>query len=781
MTRDLSLPIDRLRSSYDVVVVGSDYGGAVCASRLARAGRRVCVLERGKERHPGDFPSDAAGFAREARVSLPGGDVGPATGLYRFQLDDDVHAVVGSGLGGTSLINAGVAVRPDPRVFDDARWPAGLRGDRAELLAGFERAEAMLVPTPYPEDDGRRPTPALGKLQALEAVSRSMGAPFARVPLAIRFTAGESPAGVAQPACSLCGDCLTGCNRGSKSTLMVNYLPDAVDHGAEIFTRIEVRRIERRDGRWSLWYDAKDLGRERFDAPSATLSADIVILAAGALGSTEILLRSREAGLPLSPLWTQHRSSYDPASGFGYDPEGEGTGGGGGGRDDGAAAPVGPAIAGMIDLRDPARPDLGMAIQETSIPAPLADALPALLAAAAGDRPAAGSGVLAKIRSAARLVRGEHGPRAGAMRSTLAYAVTSYDDSGGKLRLESDRLRIVWPGAGQQPAIGRVHERLADATRALGGTYVPNPAWSSLPQKPPMTTHPLGGCAMGDDASSAVVSHKSEVFAGASGTATHDGLYVCDGSVLPGALGVNPLLTISALAERCVALMVRDRGWAASGPRERRPRAAAPPRAPIGFRFTERMTGWLSPSAASPPPLLRPADASELGFVMTLSWDDLDAVIDDPSTLARTSGTVSAPAVSPLPLTVHDGRFQLFVDGGAPGWLRMRHHASLRDAAGHAYFLDGYKDIHDDPGPDLWRDTATLFVTLHEGDDERGEVLGRGVVQVRLGDLLRQITTMEATGAPSFLAGRRAVLRFVRLFLGKTREIYGGLVLPLVT
>jgi cholesterol oxidase len=123
----LSLPLEKIKSSYDVVVVGSGYGGGIAASRLARAGRSVCVLERGKEFQPGEYPNTLPEAMRETQTDTPEGRLGPHTGLYDLRVNPDLNVFVGCGLGGTSLLNANVALRADPRVFADPRWPAELR------------------------------------------------------------------------------------------------------------------------------------------------------------------------------------------------------------------------------------------------------------------------------------------------------------------------------------------------------------------------------------------------------------------------------------------------------------------------------------------------------------------------------------------------------------------------------------------------------------------------------------------------------------------------------
>ncbi len=139
MQQRLSLPQSAIGPAYDVVVVGSGYGGGVAASRLARAGQSVCVIEKGKEFLTGEFPSRLPELRRE--LQLNGGKTrsGSRTSLFDFRLGADIHVLVGCGLGGGSLINAGVALKPDARVFADPAWPDEVRDDGL-LAQGFERA-----------------------------------------------------------------------------------------------------------------------------------------------------------------------------------------------------------------------------------------------------------------------------------------------------------------------------------------------------------------------------------------------------------------------------------------------------------------------------------------------------------------------------------------------------------------------------------------------------------------------------------------------------------------
>ena len=160
----LALPIENIKDHYTVVVIGSGYGGAIAASRLARAGQQVCLLERGKEFQPGEYPNTEAKALAEMQTDAPQGHLGPRTGLYDFRFNEDINVVLGCGLGGTSLINANVCLPPDPRVFADPCWPQELRDDLSTLVdEGLRRAEEMLKPVPYP-DLG----PPLLKLQAID-------------------------------------------------------------------------------------------------------------------------------------------------------------------------------------------------------------------------------------------------------------------------------------------------------------------------------------------------------------------------------------------------------------------------------------------------------------------------------------------------------------------------------------------------------------------------------------------------------------------------------------
>ena len=462
-TTRLSSPLDQLRAHEQVVVVGSGYGGAIMAARLARAGRSVVVLERGTERHPGQFPDRLGDAARDMQVRSAWGRFGSRRALFDMRLARGQSVLVGCGLGGTSLINANVALRAGADVFDDERWPQVLRGDgHHELDRYYEVAEDMLGSRRFP--DHIHPTP---KMKALAEGAVALGRTFERPPINVMFSAGTNAAGFHQEACTLCGDCCSGCNVGAKNSVLANYLPDAHAHGARIFTEVEVERVRREDGRLLIDLLPVAGGRDHFRAPPLVVSADLVVLAAGTLGSTEILLRSREAGLPLSTKVGEHFNGNGDVLGFAYD-TGEDVDAVGWGARPGEF-PVGPTIAGRISLWDKSTED-EVTVEEGSIPGALAPVVPpavALANLARRDlRP------LDRVRAAARSAR--H-----ATRRTLTYLVMSSDDGNGHLRLRHGGLEVDWRDVGRAPVFASDNEQLRRAAEAIGGTYLAQPAWST--------------------------------------------------------------------------------------------------------------------------------------------------------------------------------------------------------------------------------------------------------------------------------------------------------------
>jgi cholesterol oxidase len=773
----LASPIESIEDHYTVVVVGSGYGGSIAASRLARAGQQVCVLERGREIQPGEYPDTELEALNETQVNLPDHTIGSRTGLYDVRLSDDMNVLVGCGLGGTSLINANVAIRPEPRVFEDQHWPKGLRDDANTLLQdSFRRAEDMLGSTPYP--DG---FPTVPKLRALAQSANGLDGNFYRLPINVTFKDGVNRVGVRQSACQLCGDCMFGCNYGAKNTVLMNYLPDAKNHGAEIFTQVAVRYLERQGNRWLVHYQILDTGQEAFDAPTSIVSADLVILAAGTLGSTEILLRSKAAGLPLSDQLGNRFSGNGDVIGFAYNTDVKVHMIGFGSRRPGQMAPVGPTITAVIDLRGQTDLEQGMVIQEGSVPGAMALVIPATLALAAkiaGYDTDTGLAdmILERTRELDSLIRG---PYFGAIENTQIYLVMAHDDSGGRMYLENDRLRLAWPGAGERPYIRRVNEQLKRATRPLGGTFIENPLWSKLQTHNMASAHPLGGCIMAEDAGQGVTNHQGQVFSETSGTAVYEGLYVNDGAIVPRSIGVNLHITISALAERNMARLIKDRGWQIDYgfPPVLQPIEQGAPRRP-GVRWAEAMEGYFSTKVKDDFQLAArqgQTDGSSFRFIVTIQSDDVERMMTDPDHGARLVGTAIAPALSASALTLTDGEFQLFVDDpDRVDTKLMRYRMRMTSEEGKVYFLDGYKSVHNDPGYDIWFDTTTLYITVYDGPHMNGPVVGKGILKILAQDLQHQITTIQATNTADVRQRLTTLAKFGRYFNGQLFDVYGG-------
>ncbi len=773
----LSSPITELAAHYEVVVVGSGYGGAIAASRLARAGRQVCLLERGRERWPGDFPDTLWEAAREMQVNAPGGRHGSRTALVELHANPEMNVVVGCGLGGTSLINANVSLPPDDRVWQLDAWPAALQADLASVERGIDRARAMLRPNPVPVEPVPPPD-GLAKLAQLRKAAEGIGEGgcFSRPPINVAFTAGPNAAGVHQDACTHCGDCVAGCNVGAKTSTLMTYLPDAWHHGARIFTEVSVRHLSLEGGegdevgRWVVHLELLGLGRERFDGPDPFITADLVVLGAGSLGSTEILLRSAGEGLSMSDRLGRRFTGNGDVLGFSYDGDDVVDGVGWGGRP--RRERVGPTITGLVDLR--ATPELtdGHVVEEGAIPGALSFGMPAAMAAAAiydgrtDDQTPAGTAE----RLIDTVVSLGGGSRRGSVDRTLTYLVMGHDDTNGHLHLEDDRVRVAWRGAGESAEFHDVDALLVQLTDALGGRFVRDPMWSEALGESLVTVHPLGGCGMGESAADGVVDHRGRVFVGAAGDDVYDSLYVMDGSVVPVSLGVNPLLTISGLAERSCELLCRDRGWVfddalASDPLD------LPGTEVIGLRFTETMRGSIRPAGTD--------DDTDASFTLTIEIPDVEELVADRGAPAVAVGTVTAPVLDPDPLTVTAGSFRLFhADADEVDTDHMEYRLPMETVTGRSLFFVGRKTLRHGFVTRLWKATTTLAVDIHDGTDDSGAVIATGTLEIGLVDLTRQLRTMEVTGADDREQRLRALARFGRVFAGDMADHYGGVVAP---
>ncbi len=580
----ISKPLTEAGDDHQIIVVGSGYGGGVAASRLARTGQQVTLLERGREIAPGDYPKSMSKGMGEFRVTTKQlkEPLGNPDGLYDIHVGDDISVFVGRGLGGTSLINANVAIKPDARVFET--WPEPFKSTPEILNDHYDRAMKVLGSKPYPKEK------TLPKLDALEKVAKGLDAPFVRPDINVMFKDGYNQQGVYQAACNNCGDCVSGCNYGAKNTTLMNYLPDAANNGAKIYTNAEVRHIRKhKDGkRWVV--TVRDT-RPDATAADRELTAEIVILAAGTLGSTEILKRSAntespEGTLSLSSMLGQRFTGNGDVWAFGYNANMPGPDGerlpvysvGAGDRIvqqgpttlENAPYKPGPCITGMVDLRDPQRPlNEGLVIEEGVMPGALAAgyavSIP-MLGALMGDPFRFGDidKRAMDIKEAGETLQSdplnaEAGAYTGPVSRTIAYLVMSHDAADGELELSNGHITPNWPDAGLDPAIVNDAEVLKRASDAIQAEFMPMPLWQDALGNRLIAVHPMGGCIMAEGPDTGVVNSDCQVF-DPNGT-VHDGLYVCDGAVIPNGLGVNPHLTITAVAEYAIERLADSKGW----------------------------------------------------------------------------------------------------------------------------------------------------------------------------------------------------------------------------
>jgi cholesterol oxidase len=550
MSELLSNASGKLQAEYRTVVVGSGYGGAVTAARLAERGQPVCLLERGREFPVGTFPDTGEALAKNVR-----GGKRPL-GLFDYYLCKDIDVLKGCGLGGTSLVNANVALPPDPEVFEDSRWPKIYRDLAAsgQLWQYYRKAEQMLRAVPHPR------AAQLTKVQMIEKVAAKLtGAKFGPMNIAVNFDVdGANHVGVQQKPCIDCNDCITGCNVGAKNTLYMNYLPYARQHGAEIFTQIEVLHVAaRKGGGYTVTYrrnDAESMGQER------TLTARNLVLSGGTLGSAEILLRSvRRGGLTVSGRLGEGFSGNGDFLALAYNGDFRTNVLGYGNHPDSPRAAVkpGPTIVSAIQY-DRAQPvGQRITIQDFStLPSGLVDtfryALPPLSLTGTGTH----WGVREEFERAGRVGKDLVGWNPdGAANHSMVYLAMALDCGCGRMLLnDDDKLEVAWPDVLKDPIFEKVRRALLDHAGTLGATYVHLGRFNPWTLKNNLiTAHPLGGCHLAEDAGQGVVDPEGRVFDGRGGV--HPGLYVVDGSIVPMALAVNPLITISALAERIAERM----------------------------------------------------------------------------------------------------------------------------------------------------------------------------------------------------------------------------------
>ena len=525
----------------DVLVIGSGFGGSVSALRLAEKGYRVMVLEAGRRWRDEDFPRTSwrlSTFLWAPRLGL--------TGIQRIHVLKDVVVLAGAGVGGGSLVYANTLYVPPARFFDDPQW-SGITDWANELSPYYDQAARMLgvVDTP-----GMSPAD-----EVMKAVADEMGVghTFRLTPVGVYF--GDGPGvtrpdpffggvGPARTGCTECGECMTGCRHNAKNTLPKNYLALAEAAGVDVRPLTTVTGIREINGGGY----AVDTLRTGIRRKSHTFTAEHVIVAAGALNTQRLLLRMRDEGnLPRLSGMLGRLSRTNSESLLG-------------------------AVARRAD------PDFSRGVAITSSFHPDADTH------VEPCRYGKGSNSLALLQSVLTVPRPGRQRwriwvgqlvrhpvtvarllyvRRWSQRTVISLVMQTVDNS---LTLTGRTVRGSWRLTTRQdesrPAptyIPVAHDVITRTARRIGG-IASSSVFENLDKS--LTAHFVGGCVIGADSSTGVVDAYHRAFG-------HPGLHILDGSTITANLGVNPSLTITAQAERAMAL------WPNRGQEDPRPALGA--------------------------------------------------------------------------------------------------------------------------------------------------------------------------------------------------------------
>lgn len=534
-----------MKQRYDVIVIGSGFGGAVSAARLAQAGLSVAVLERGRRWGKSEFPRTPSQLSRGFWQDRE------AHGFLEYRAFARMDVIQGVGVGGGSLHYFNVHLRPQAAVFARPRWPALIR--RVALDPYYELAEQMLGSERL---DTRPERPLPPRTRAFVEAARRAGYAPGLVPIGV-YTGPERLhplGGNPQTACVNCGNCLLGCHVHAKNTLDFTYLGLAERrHGAEVFPSHAVEGIEPQgDGSYRVRFRRLDPERPRSGEPGSVV-AQRVVVAAGTLGSNELLLRCRDVDRTLPRL--------SRALGRGFSGNGDMLFACALATDAEVDPGFGPSITAGFELT---RRGHRIMVEDLGFPDPffwyLEGILPPRHRRLLGLKQLARAYVLSALGLAPRVSRVSN-----EVDNLIANGRTGHvlpflgmgDDAGdGVLSLRAGELDLRWSHAASRAMFREMERVMREVSAAAGGRYRRSLLWK-WPFRKLLTAHPLGGCAVGDSPGTSVSNHYGQVW-------NYPGLYVIDGSMVPTALAANPSLTISALAERAAFWILHGREMGAA-------------------------------------------------------------------------------------------------------------------------------------------------------------------------------------------------------------------------
>jgi cholesterol oxidase len=521
--------------AFDVIIIGSGFGGSITACRLAEDGRRVLVLERGRRWNKDNYPRKATDqwlWDQNHPEKSPGW-----LDMRRFP---HMTVVQGAAVGGGSHIYANVSTEAPKSAFDQG-WPAEIRYQ--DLKPHYDTVKTMMNVQEVPQAQWTTRM----KLMKEAATKAGFADRFRPLEIAVNFdpawtydkdfakgTAATvtklNAHGAEQGTCVHLGNCDIGCDVHAKNTLDRNYLYVAEKRGAEVRALHIVTGIEAvAGGGYRVSFDSLEGGKRT----AGSETAKMVILAAGSLGSTEMLLRCRDE-IKTLPLVSQKLGVGWSSNGDFLTPAFHATR---------AIHPTqGPTIASIIDFLDGSQNGRKFWVQDGGLPNIAANFI-----RDEADDPSVGFKIKTALEAMQLFLR-ENEPFV----NIMPWFAQGVDAANGRLRLTTPKngkrdLTLDWNVSESRPVIDAIVEMHTRLARVTDGIALVPPTWTLFQDL--VTPHPLGGCNMGTTRDTGVVDHRGEVFG-------YPGLYVADGAIVPEALGVNPSRTIAALAERIAAIIV---------------------------------------------------------------------------------------------------------------------------------------------------------------------------------------------------------------------------------
>ncbi|KAL3642697.1 hypothetical protein CASFOL_013512 [Castilleja foliolosa] len=688
---------------YDAVVVGSGYGGSVAACRMSMAGFKVCLLEKGRKWEARDFPTDCFEMLSAVRLENRnlGLDLGSKHALFQLHVQGDALAATACGLGGGSLVNAGVMLPTTVRARRDPKWPKQWEEDWDTCEASAsEMLRVQSVPTKF------------WNSKIMEGI---VGPEYDKDPikLSVNFDIEKLSDSRANGSCLACGNCLSGCPYNAKNSTDKTYLVSAIQAGCTIKTECEVQYIVRnyRDD------SCKDDGGFKRRSPSRRwlvflnefhyIEADIVILSAGVFGTAKILFQSQLRGLRVSHKLGSGLScngnyvaylARSPArlNASGLDKKHF--------PNIAFQERPGPSISSSYTS------SLGFTIQSAVIP----KSYPSFLFK--GITTYECQSVHGFLYNFTYLLKHVLSLNQG---QDMVLNAIGHDDANGKIKFEKDTNQISFHPPHDR-LLPRKVEALRKLAKKLGGVLF-------VPRLRSTSVHLLGGCVASQDLSSGVCDPDGKVFDTSSPTGTYPGLYICDASLIPCSIGINPCLTIASAAEHVSRRLVRDNindnvknvGIFVVGEETKRCNSIV--------TTTEIMRGQVGGMACT--------------AYLKLRFDDI--------LRGEVGGYIECRAIETDKMYVIRGEVDLCVtDVKTPYTQYMHYYLVVGASSGSRYVLEGRKIMN--PyllGMYVWRESTTLNVTLRKISDnmmvDEETMCVKGKLRVSLFELVKSICALR--------------------------------------